>query len=746
LFVAAVSACLLATLLTGCGEGGEAGGIEPSIDDPVATPAAAPAGGGTTPPAVAPAGTTEPPAPAPAAQPAPDPGTGGGPSHALSAIEKHYTGKGPVVSREGIKLKLITTKQDCKLYEKPDRGSASSNAGLWKFFFVLPPDPEAPTRLMDALEERYGGYQTDTFFYRVADPRDESREAGWLHAEDVVEWHHRQVLRLRLRDTRSTPAFFWPDRETAIGAAKSGSAPPEGDAIAKEPNEGEIDLLLPLLHRDTVTVGRDKQDLYRVAFIGAPADYRGPPPGSLPSGSRAPPRTQKEAKERATADIVFVIDTTASMSHAINQVRLSVGQAARMVAQLPELQGRLRFGLVGYRDTLRGNPNLGYTARVMCTLSEGSDHAHFERVLANLETSKLGSIDYPEDVLCGLAHALARPIMGWNDVAHSLVILVGDASAKEIGHPMSRQNEPWPVELAGRSFDPEERTIGRILGIAQPGSDAVAKTGVAQIAFLSILIDHSASVTNEDARKILVEDKKVSERQYGELARGRTSGIQGRLIVVQGGERPSDFSRNLADLMKQQLEQMRQVLRSPGPVSLPAGSTAASAPIGFIQLLRSLPGGGAGEFKFARGYCTQFNNKNEEQFDPYFLVSRKALKKFLGGLNAFLEILESADRDTAQIVDGLQLISGMLAYDQKIDRDTKLRDILESELGLPVRNEVFRYTPSLLRSLPQGEYDTWLANVKRVRDGLNAVVENQNKWHALTRDSGYGFVAVQELP
>lgn len=743
--------------LAGCGDGGgSAGEVGPSIDDPLIDPSHAsgagpsgglPADGGMASPT--PGQPGGPPGEgSPAAPPA---GTSSqvpvGPTR-LTALEKRYTGKGPVVSREGIKLKLITTKADCPIYAMPDKSSKSSNVGIWQFFFVIPPDPEAPTRLLDSLEEKYGGYQTANHFYRVAYPRDENHEAGWLYAEDVVEWHHRQVLRLTLRETRKLPAHFWADREKAIGAAEFGGGPPDdADAVAREPDEGEVDLLLPLLQRDQVRIGRDEQDLYRVAFIGAPASRTAAPSSTTPAGGRAPPRTRKEARETATVDIVFVIDTTSSMSHAITQVRQSVAAASQIVASLPELKDRLRFGLVGYRDTTVDNPDIEYAARVMCTLEQGRDHQHFANVLARLETTSTSSQGYPEDVLCGLAHALTQSEMRWNPASSSLITLVGDSSAKGLDHPDSTQrtNESWPIGLTGRTVPQEDRTIGTLLGIAQPGIDAVRKSGRAQIGFLTILVDHSGS-TEGKLREYLESDRTFAKSQYQALAAGRASGVEGKLLVVEGGDNPHDFSRHLAALMEQQLQQMRQLLLNTGPVQLPAGATAASAPVGFLQLLRSLPGGGDGEFKFARGYCTQLNNKGEEQFDPYYLVHLKALKKFLGGLNAFLEILETSDRDASQVVEGLQLISSMLAYDQPIDKDTKLRDILESELGLPVRNDVFRYTPSMLRSLPQGEFDGWLAEVKRVRDGLAVVADNPNKWHALERDSGYGFVAVKELP
>lgn len=110
-------------------------------------------------------------------------------------------------------------------------------------------------------------------------------------------------------------------------------------------------------------------------------------------------------------DVVFVIDTTGSMSSRINQAKAF---ARAQAEKIKELRGRV--GLVAYRDV--GDQ---YTAKIVSNLSE--DQTEFQNGLDSLAVD--GGGDTPEAAL----HALMTAFNGmkWKDGATKASVLLTDA-------------------------------------------------------------------------------------------------------------------------------------------------------------------------------------------------------------------------------------------------------------------------------------------------------------------------------
>lgn len=124
------------------------------------------------------------------------------------------------------------------------------------------------------------------------------------------------------------------------------------------------------------------------------------------------------AKQRAlpaqkTVDVVFIVDTTGSMSEEINALK---GTIAEVVSSLSRQNARPRLGLVEYRDVTDG-----YVTRLHQMTTDV--HGFTERV-ANLEAS--GGGDTPEHVNAGLRVAVDQ--IRWNpESVARLAFLIGDA-------------------------------------------------------------------------------------------------------------------------------------------------------------------------------------------------------------------------------------------------------------------------------------------------------------------------------
>jgi uncharacterized protein YegL len=118
----------------------------------------------------------------------------------------------------------------------------------------------------------------------------------------------------------------------------------------------------------------------------------------------------------ADLDVVFLIDTTGSMSGEIREAKERVKQLAEALREIRQGE-RVRIGVVAYRD--RGD---AFITRVS-DLSEDVEVSY--RFLASLRAE--GGGDSPEDVLSGIASAIHEISWSPDLEAEHQVFLIGDA-------------------------------------------------------------------------------------------------------------------------------------------------------------------------------------------------------------------------------------------------------------------------------------------------------------------------------
>lgn len=145
---------------------------------------------------------------------------------------------------------------------------------------------------------------------------------------------------------------------------------------------------MPILSESVATVaGGDKYPVYQVAYL------HGREVGE------ARPLTEAMVRREMTLDVVFVIDATGSMQKWIDGVKVAVGPIARTVSRLPDLSGRVRFGLVCFRDSRADYlptdhfppAATDFVVKTFCTLAEGADHDRFLKALGRVVAEGGGS-------------------------------------------------------------------------------------------------------------------------------------------------------------------------------------------------------------------------------------------------------------------------------------------------------------------------------------------------------------------
>jgi von Willebrand factor type A domain len=118
-------------------------------------------------------------------------------------------------------------------------------------------------------------------------------------------------------------------------------------------------------------------------------------------------------------DLVFVVDTTASMTPVLQEIAVSLGSIVRI---LESLVPSVRVGFVSYKDRDTGLPPV-----VAFPLTPAD--RDLERIVAFIErlsASPIGSTTIEEDVHLGLAAAVAMP---FRRDAKQAIVVVGDAEA-----------------------------------------------------------------------------------------------------------------------------------------------------------------------------------------------------------------------------------------------------------------------------------------------------------------------------
>ena len=192
-------------------------------------------------------------------------------------------------------------------------------------------------------------------------------------------------------------------------------------------------------------------------------------------------------------DLVFVIDTSASMTPVIRELAVSIRSVVRI---LERLVPSVRIGVSAYKDHDIPVPPV-------ITFPLTPADPHLPRIVGfidSMEASPIGSRTLDEDVHLGLE---AATLMRWRPDAKQVMVLIGDAEA----HPENVNETFWRVRnfVQGselRSFSalfvttPSSLSAGNI---ARSYFQAIAKAGN------GTFHDHTGSMTESVLLSVLEE-------------------------------------------------------------------------------------------------------------------------------------------------------------------------------------------------------------------------------------------------
>ena len=611
---------------------------------------------------------------------------------------KNVSVKDGVFIRNGLVLKVIT-KRETMVHNGPDSSSpVAEKVGAFKTLFVFSPDP--------------GGNKQDTTtngFYRIGKTPNIEKIMGWVNENDVKEWDHRESARFAPLAGRE-PAKIYKTKEDLKIVLQSKN-PDARDAIAQElpsTSTKRYKVLLPILNISNENIANQNRGLYQIAFLASP-NPAGNKPGNKPSDKQI--SNADMVKKHAQLDIMFVVDTTASMEDYIEGAKEVVRTISTEIIQSTDISPQ--FGIVGYRDRISVQKAIGYIYKTYTPLTE--DFEAFQKMLKTVVVSETGSENIPEAVFDGLNEAINGNV-GWREHGVKVIILIGDASAN-----VSEKKNPLNYTLDGLLADANAKAI-RIYAVKIDAKD----TG----------------------------DYEKQEKQWKSLSEGLTPGTKGAYVrVAMGSQNVDEYMKKLNESitkefnLTQKLKNAAKVLVETGKVEQADDVTDAE----FMVLKRLLDTSaskdkiaGNEEFNFSTGWV-QLDKDGIPVIDPFIMISNaelELLSYMLDGLQIIMKGKSNIDKVKKTFVHDLESISGETFNEE----EETMADFLKKKQGIPIQTKLLRFTLAELREWSEVKLKGRVENIGKKSKTLRAFHGDQTNWNVVTDDYSYAYVPISLLP
>ncbi len=572
-------------------------------------------------------------------------------------------------------------------------------------------------------------------WYRVGTSKD--RPDGWIRAKDCFEWRQALLVSythpgepgegrypvLMFKDLSALKAIVnSDDREerakSLYAQINKKEIPPE--VVSMEPKRfvdiNENFYLLPILRYETVEIEGDEARFLQIAAAvpgkrGADTlkdeDY-------FEEASADTETATKNQAQKLKVDLVFVIDTTRSMQPYIDMTREAVEKIAKRLGE--DLRDRIKFGLVGYRDSIKVIPKLEYTSKNFTP--ELVDAKQLIEILKNeAKATSVGSHDYQEEVFAGVQTAMDS---AWDEDALRFIVLIGDASSHPLGHP--------------------QNTTG--LG----AEDLIRAAEDQKIHIIAL------HLKDERAAK----DHELAAEQFGTLSRIRGTDGESALIEIDAFKK-DDFQKAVDTIVSKVGDRMKMVIAAsksatpasvfPPPPPMPdeeqelqkdVASTASqafdkawnSALIEYLGQEASPP-----KDIVAWALDRDLVDPTQRSLDVRVLITKAQLSTLAQSLDSIIQALNRAEVTQEQFFDALQAVASQtMKKPEDIAKAKRLVDtgLLPSFIkSLPYKSDIMSLTNEMFASMTADERAQLIWGLKAKLIQYRQINERVDAWHKL---------------
>jgi len=600
----------------------------------------------------------------------------------------------------GIHRKLIISADGVGLYDKPN-GSTNETLKTFEIFFQLWPSEDAKAsktpdqngwlRIGNAKGEERGWIKED----KVKDP-----QTG-KELEPCIPWLTRFMLDPRTPESPTAPVFTI-ERVNGQDAAQvkfTGKGAGQKQAIA------------PIL--DDMAGG----ETYKVAFVLGRAQQQ--------PGAASVIQEQVTAKD-LTIDLVFVIDTTASMTPLIDATKDVVKQCVEALkTSNPELRQSTRFGLVAYQDSTPGLKPV----EIVCPLADANT---FQQKLSILAAAGQGSEEPAEDVLAGLAAAIG-PNMGWNPNAMKHVMLLGDASAHLTG----------PKNTTGS-------TLEAVVAASQKQAGGEVVNNLGSITFNAVRAKQQGNDPAED---------QLCREQFQFIA-GNASRVQGFYADIDPNN-SAEKSKTVKDMVEFYRVALQGLsgAKSGNVTAVAAAATSGKSAIAdqCYQLVNAL-GVSDGIPPVATGEASDRDKDGNLVAVKKVFVSKADIKRLSSVLGFLYDSMKQSNdagerSDVALVMNTLQTTVALVSSGEKgtqFDKGVSLKKVISE---LPLKSDALEITIQELASMPDDAFTEWLAKLDATRTTAKEIADiPDDQWLPLSEgadrsdDLMFRHLRLEELP
>jgi hypothetical protein len=598
---------------------------------------------------------------------------------------------------EYCKKKAVVIRHGAQLYD--ESGSSLGKARFLNIYFLL---GDASGRAI----ERDGRVP-------VARRENNAELAGWIEKAAFAPWNTAELIDFADQSGRP-PVKVFQDHHCALMYGMNGESTSVCPDLGEEPmgqRRKETLFILPVYDSRQGNVTTYQAGFVRVAG--------GQARGVVPSSTSTPPTRKFSA---ASLDVVFVIDSTGSMSDFFRPTADAVSDFAKhLQVQFGdgEIKNKVRFGLLYYRDRkMNQDCDIEYLTKWPVHLESGN----FEKLATSLRgesRAPCGSDDVAEAVHDGLVRVIEES--DWAPDSFKVIVLVGDAPAHE---PGSRNPFNYSTEGTGQ------------------------KAWEKNIRIVSVKVNSDGSEDNDDGTAVT---------QFRVLSEGSGAESRGRSSVVPYSSDQNEYRANLTRTLLAEWQMVAKAsnllevaIKTGTPLPrLPTtpGAALPPRPLDISEyewpiILSNLPpdptGGDLPEHVAA---WAPKKIRDRQALREFIFARKSTLKKLSNALESFGLAARDGQRDGAEnfIISTRTVLANLYAErpEDYFKPGETLTRTMKRAFGLPFRTALTSFSPEEVQNWGSAKYEEVANLFEEKQRKLDAFIDVPGNQHVFDREIYY---------
>ncbi len=603
---------------------------------------------------------------------------------------------------------------------------------------------------------------------------------GWMKQDDVFEWKQALCLaythplgrqpvlmfesRKFSRDLVEKPQE---DRQAAVeqlySSIENGDISEDFPVISIEPKKA-VDIseefyLLPILEYENIEIENREGRLLKLAAVTnssatarEESDIR-TNKAYLNQANEANTKTDIDKIKEMKVDLVWVIDTTASMQNYIDKTLEVVQEISERIGADEEVKNAVKFGVWGYRDSSDEIKGMEYTTKNYTQELQSIDT--FIPELSKVQAVNVSSQGYEEDMFSGMTDAIDKT--QWTEDAMHFIILVGDAPSHPAGDKrnLSGQNENSLHNLAidrkiyisaihlknpkAEKFhelaETQMRTLATNPGVEEESYYDMDSSDLEQFKTIS------AHVSNEISDTIKNIFQTVAEKQ-AEIARQESDATeteeQNEEVAVQGEQTSEEIVNNENAVVddfatpseNEEDVDIETIISSDENSENDAASQMVKAAV--VQWLGSQARTQAPRDITAWAIDKDFTDPSISSMEVRLLLTKRQLDTLYQVLTSVLAAGQQGQISGGDFFDALQSTAATAARDPELLKKAKnmasaglVPEFLE---GLPYHSQLMDMSNELWNSWSVDEQNDFLNNLEAIIEAYKTIHDSPEGW------------------